>query len=454
MEIHELISAQRTFYESGKTRSTAFRKAMLTRLRQALKDYDAQIGAALKADLNKDPYETYFCETGLVLEEIAYHLRHLSRWNRVRRAKASLGQLPGRARIYPEPYGVALIMAPWNYPVQLCLMPLVGAISGGNCAVVKPSAYAPKTSHVLCRMIEEVFPAEYIAVVEGGRQENQKLLDETFDRIFFTGSVEVGRYVMERASRMLAPVTLELGGKSPAIVDETADLSLAARRIAFGKVLNAGQTCVAPDYLLIDRRVESVFLEEYQKALTSFFPDGDLSRMVHIVNEKHFDRLCGLLADGKIAIGGKTDRETRWIEPTVLTGVSPQAPVMQQEIFGPILPVIPFDRLDEAIEFIRERPRPLALYLFSRSRAARDRVFGACSFGGGCLNDTILHLAGTGMGFGGVGNSGMGSYHGKRSFEAFTHERSILLQSNRADVPLRYFPYDEKKDRLVRKLLK
>ncbi len=453
-EIRTILRRQREYFATGATLSREFRAKQLGKLKASLQRHETELNDALQQDLGKSRMESYMCEIGLTLSELTWMQKHLRGLMREKRVPTPLSQFAARSFRSPSPYGTVLIMSPWNYPVLLTLDPLIDAIAAGNTAVVKPSAYAPATAAVLKMILEECFQAEYVTVITGGRAENQALLQQRFDMIFFTGGKTVGREVLRSAAEYLTPVTLELGGKSPAIVDETADLSLAARRIAFGKVLNAGQTCVAPDYLLIDRRVERAFLEEYQKALTSFFPDGDLFRMVHIVNEKHFDRLCGLLADGKIAIGGKTDRETRWIEPTVLTGVSPQAPVMQQEIFGPILPVIPFDRLDEAIEFIRERPRPLALYLFSRSRAARDRVFGACSFGGGCLNDTILHLAGTGMGFGGVGNSGMGSYHGKRSFEAFTHERSILLQSNRADVPLRYFPYDGKKDRLVRKLLK
>lgn len=454
MDINARVEAQRRYFLSGATRSTEFRVEMLKKLRRTITDNSALIAQSLIEDLNKQPLETYMCETGLVLEEINYHIKRLSGWNRPRRAAASLAQAPGRGYVYPEPYGVALIMAPWNYPLQLCLMPLVGAISAGCCAVVKPSAYAGASSRAIRKIIEDAFSPEYVCVIEGGRNENQALLEERFDYIFFTGSPSVGRLVMEKAAAKLTPVTLELGGKSPVIVDETADLHLAARRVAFGKVLNAGQTCVAPDYLLIQRGVRDKFIDEYKKALASFFPRGDMSAMVHIVNDKHFERLLALLTDGTAAIGGGFDRASRFIEPTVLIDVSADAPVMRQEIFGPILPVLCYDRLGECIDFIRGREKPLALYTFSNDKAAVRRVFDSCSFGGGCVNDTILHLAGSGMGFGGVGASGMGCYHGKQSFDTFTHYRSVLRQSALIDVPLRYMPYSAIKDKITRMVLK
>lgn len=454
MDIHSAVTQQRSFFASGATRPVEFRLEMLKRLRRAITDNDAAISAALLADLNKQPAETYMCETGLVLEEISYHLRRLRSWCKPRSSAASAAQLPGTGRIYPEPYGVVLIMAPWNYPVQLCLMPLIGAISAGNCAIVKPSAYASESSRVIAKIIAEAFPPEYITAVEGGRAENQALLEEEFDYIFFTGSPTVGRLVMERAAKTLTPLTLELGGKSPVIVDKSANIRLAARRVAFGKVLNAGQTCVAPDYLMIERSVRDKFIEEYKKALKSFFPRGDMSKMVHIINDKHFTRLSALLSSGRAVIGGQADSATRFIEPTVLVDATPDCPAMQQEIFGPILPVLTFDNLDECIDFIRSRPKPLALYIFSEDRAAARHVLDCCSFGGGCINDTILHLASPHMGFGGVGNSGMGCYHGKRSFDTFTHERSVLRQSTLIDVPLRYAPYSKLKDKLTRLILK
>ncbi len=454
MEINSLVTAQRKYFESGATRSTEFRIEMLKKLRRSILNNNSEISAALMRDLNKHPYETYMCETGLVLDEIAYHIKHLAKWNRVRHVPGSIGQLPGKGRIYPEPYGVALIMAPWNYPVQLCLMPLIGAISAGNCAVIKPSAYAEESSHVINKIISETFAPEYVSVVEGGRAENQALLEEKFDYIFFTGSPKVGHLVMEQAAKSLTPVTLELGGKSPVIVDETANISLAARRVAFGKVLNAGQTCVEPDYLLIQSKVKDKFIEEYRKALKTFFPGGDMSAMAHIINDKHFDRLSALLSCGTAVIGGGTDKASRFIEPTVLVDVAPDSAIMQQEIFGPILPVLCYESLDECIGVIRTKPRPLALYMFSEDKRAQKKVLDSCSFGGGCINDTILHLAGSSMSFGGVGNSGMGSYHGQKSYETFTHFRSVLRQSSAIDVPLRYLPYNTVKEKIVKKLLK
>ena len=454
MDIHEIVESEKHFFRTGVTRGVDFRIDMLKKFRKAIIENDELISAALKADLNKQPFESYMCETGLLLEEINFHIKRLKKWSKIRRVKSGIGQLPGKSYVCPEPYGVVLIMAPWNYPVQLCLMPLVGAISAGNCAVVKPSAYAPESSRVISKLIESAFPTGFVTAVEGGRDANKALLDEPFDYIFFTGSVAVGKTVMEAAAKRLTPVTLELGGKSPIIVDETANLPLAARRIAFGKVLNAGQTCVAPDYLMIEKSVEAPFIEEYKKALADFFPDGDMSGMVRIINDKHFERVCNILDNsGSIAIGGARDAETRFIEPAVLTGVPVDSPAMQQEIFGPVLPVLPYEKLDDCIDFIRSRPKPLALYIFSENKMNQEKVLNSCSFGGGCINDTIIHLASSHMSFGGVGESGMGSYHGRKSFDTFTHYRSVLKQG-KLDVKLRYFPYKSGKEKITRIILK
>ena len=454
MDIHEIVESEKHFFRTGVTRGVDFRIDMLKKFRKAIIENDELIPAALKADLNKQPFESYMCETGLLLEEINFHIKRLKKWSKTRRVKSGIGQLPGKSYVCPEPYGVVLIMAPWNYPVQLCLMPLVGAISAGNCAVVKPSAYAPESSRVISKLIESAFPTGFVTAVEGGRDANKALLDEPFDYIFFTGSVAVGKTVMEAAAKRLTPVTLELGGKSPIIVDETANLPLAARRIAFGKVLNAGQTCVAPDYLMIEKSVEAPFIEEYKKALADFFPDGDMSGMVRIINDKHFERVCNILDNsGSIAIGGARDAETRFIEPAVLTGVPIDSPAMQQEIFGPVLPVLPYEKLDDCIDFIRSRPKPLALYIFSENKMNQEKVLNSCSFGGGCINDTVIHLASSHMSFGGVGESGMGSYHGKKSFDTFTHYRSVLKQG-KLDVKLRYFPYKSGKEKITRMILK
>ena len=454
MDIHEIVESEKHFFRTGVTRGVDFRIDMLKKFRKAIIENDELISAALKADLNKQPFESYMCETGLLLEEINFHIKRLKKWSKTRRVKSGIGQLPGKSCVCPEPYGVVLIMAPWNYPVQLCLMPLVGAISAGNCAVVKPSAYAPESSRVISKLIESAFPTGFVTAVEGGRDANKALLDEPFDYIFFTGSVAVGKTVMEVAAKRLTPVTLELGGKSPIIVDETANLPLAARRIAFGKVLNAGQTCVAPDYLMIEKSVEAPFIEEYKKALADFFPDGDMSGMVRIINDKHFERVCNILDNsGSIAIGGARDAETRFIEPAVLTDVPIDSPAMQQEIFGPVLPVLPYEKLDDCIDFIRSRPEPLALYIFSENKMNQEKVLNSCSFGGGCINDTVIHLASSHMSFGGVGESGMGSYHGRKSFDTFTHYRSVLKQG-KLDVKLRYFPYKSGKEKIIRMILK
>ncbi len=454
MDIGSLIVRQREYFNSGATRPLSFRMEALRRLQRAIQANEAQISEAMKSDLNKAPFETYMTETGMVLDEIRFHLKHLPRWVKTKRVRTPLVQFHAKSFVSPEPYGVALVMSPWNYPFQLCLEPVVGVISAGNCAVIKPSAYASATSGVIAKIIGETFPPEYLAVVEGGREQNNALLSEVFDYIFFTGSVEVGKVVMEAAAKHLTPVTLELGGKSPVIVDETANLKLAAKRIAFGKVLNAGQTCVEPDYLLIHHSVKDRFLTEYQSALHDFFPDGNMSDMPVIISEKHFQRVSRLLAGENAAIGGGFNEKRRFIEPAVLTGVTPDSPVMQEEIFGPILPLLTYENLEECIRFIRSRPKPLALYLFTESRAVEEKILDTCSFGGGCVNDTIIHLANPLMGFGGVGASGMGSYHGKLSFDTFTHYRSIVRKSTWIDMPVRYHPYTEKKFRMLKKLLK
>ena len=426
----------------------------LKKLQKAIQENEPLINAAMKADLNKCPFETYMTETGMVLDELRFHIKHLPRWMKSKSVKTPITQFHAKSFISPEPYGIVLVMSPWNYPVQLCLEPVVGAISAGNCVIIKPSAYAGATSHAIAKIIGDIFPQEYIAVVEGGREENKALLEEAFDYIFFTGSVEVGKTVMAAAAKHLTPVTLELGGKSPAIVDETANIPLAAKRIAFGKVLNAGQTCVEPDYLMIHESVKDRFLEEFKKALNEFFPNGDYSEMPVIISEKHFARVTGLLKDENIAIGGGSDAARRFVEPTVLVDITPDSPIMQEEIFGPILPVMTYKELTTCISFIRSRPKPLALYLFTQNSEVEKRVLDACSFGGGCINDTIIHLANPRLGFGGVGHSGMGSYHGKLSFDTFTHYRSIVKKSTWIDLPMRYHPYKEQYFKMIRMLMK
>lgn len=454
MEIEKLVEAQRKYFRTGKTRPVKFRRKMLLRLRRSLFDHEKMLAEAMYEDMNKSRLEVYMTETGMVLDEIRFHLKHIDGWVRPKLRRTPMAQFPSKSFVRPEPRGVALIMAPWNYPIQLALEPLVGAISAGCTAIIKLPSYAPKTSEAVARVIEDVFPPEYIAVVQGGREENRTLLDQKFDYIFFTGSREVGKVVMSAAAEHLTPVTLELGGKSPVIVDETADIRLAARRIAFGKVLNGGQTCVAPDYLLIHEDIKEKFITAYREAIGEFFPGGDMSDMNVIINEKHYARVSRLLKDGRAVVGGGTDSSRRFIEPTLLDQVSPDSDIMKEEIFGPILPVLTFRRLEECVEFISSRPHPLALYLFTKSRAAERKVLGSCISGGACVNDTIMHLATSRMPFGGVGDSGMGGYHGKSSFDTFTHYRSVLKKSNRLDIPVRYRPYSDRKENLIRLLMK
>lgn len=452
--IKKIVEEQKKFYQTGKTLDYKFRMRALNRLRNAIIRNEEALYEALALDLNKSKYEAYLCEIGIVLDEIRYHKNHLHHWMKKIPVIPSIGQLPGICYRLPEPYGVTLIMAPWNYPVNLCFAPLIGAISGGNTVILKPSEYAPATGKVIEKIISEAFPPYYITVITGGRKENALLLDEKFDYIFFTGSPNVGKIVMEAASRNLTPVSLELGGKSPVIVDETANIRLAARRIAFGKVTNAGQTCVAPDYLLVHSKVRDKFIVEYKKALRNFFHRNDMSRMVTIISDKHYNRLKGLLEDGRIILGGRYDDERRFIEPTLIDCISLSSSIMDEEIFGPILPIITYDKINECIDIIRSYPKPLALYIFSENKKTVNKILHTCSFGGGCVNDTLLHLVNPRLPFGGVGNSGMGSYHGKKSFKTFTHYKSIFRQSTIIDIPLRYMPYTDKKFQLIKKVLR
>ena len=456
MDIQQIVQRQHDYFATGATLDVKGRLAALDRLRAAIEKYEGEINAALKADLNKSPFETYMCEVGLVLNELSYIRKRTRRWARDKRVPTPLSQFKSVSFRHPEPYGVVLVMAPWNYPFMLAMEPVVGAIAAGNCVVMKPSAYSPATSAVMAKLVAETFDPRFFTVVEGGRAENQALLEQRFDYIFFTGGVEVGRLVMEKAAKHLTPVTLELGGKSPCVVDATARLDLAARRIVFGKLLNCGQTCVAPDYLLIQRQVKEAFLERAEHWIGRLYGKNPLDNQgyVHMINEKHFHRVCSLIDPEKAVVGGGWDEDTLRIQPTILDNVGPQDPVMGEEIFGPVLPVIPFDRLEEAEAFILDRPRPLALYLFSEDRAARRRFVERVPFGGGCINDTILHLTNPHLPFGGVGDSGMGRYHGKYSFDTFSHVKGVLRSSSRVDLPVRYPPYTPEKLKLARRFLR
>ncbi len=443
MNIHEIVENQRRFFHTGATLPVPFRLQMLRKLRDAVDRYEAQISEALAADLGKSSYESFMCETGLVRGEISYMLRHTGRLARERTVHTPLAQFAARSFQQPSPYGTTLIMSPWNYPLLLTLDPLADAITAGNTAVVKPSAYAPATSAVIAKLLGECFPQEYVAVVTGGRQENAALLEEKFDLVFFTGSQAVGREVLRHTAEHLTPAVLELGGKSPCIVDETAKLPLAARRIVFGKYLNCGQTCVAPDYVLCHSSVKDRLVEALRTEIRRQYGENPLQNPDYgrIVNEKHFQRLLGLLDPAKTAIGGQSSPGTLQIAPTVLDRITDSDPVMQEEIFGPILPVLTFDRFEEIYEDLAGRPKPLALYLFSENRPRVREAMSRLRFGGGCVNDVVIHLATSAMGFGGVGESGMGAYHGKEGFEAFSHRKSIVDKKTWMDLPMRYQPY-------------
>ena len=456
MDIQALVNAQRTFFQTGATLPLPARRAALKRLGEAVRAREADVSAALLSDLNKSPTESYMCEVGMTLSELGYVLRHLDHWAKDKLRPTPLAQFPAKSFTAADPYGVVLIMSPWNYPFLLAMEPLIGAIAAGNCCVVKPSAYSPAVSAVLRSLLAECFPAEFVTVVEGGRAENQALLDQKFDYIFFTGSTAVGKEVMAKAAAHLTPVTLELGGKSPCIVDTTAKLNLAAKRIVFGKLINCGQTCVAPDYLLIHRRVKDRFLAYVKRWITVMYGTNALDNdgYVRMVNQKHYDRVMSLIDLNKVVFGGRGDPDTLKIQPTILDNVSPEDTVMQEEIFGPVLPVLTFDRVEEALDFVNTRPHPLALYLFSQDKQVQELFLRRASFGGGCINDTIIHLATSHMGFGGVGNSGMGSYHGRQSFDTFSHRKSIVQKSTLVDLPIRYAPYTPSKSKLLRLFLR
>ncbi len=452
MDIHEIVEEQRAFFRSGETLPFAFRYKKLEQLRNSITSRMAELEGALYQDLHKSAHEAYMSEISLVLEEIRYHMKHLKRWMKPQRVVPSLGQIPSTVKIHRDPKGVVLIMSPWNYPVLLTLSPLVGAISSGNCTVLKPSAYSPASSALLKDILHEIFPSTYVHVVEGGRAENSALLKERFDHIFFTGSTLVGKVVMKAAAEYLTPVTLELGGKSPAIVENSADISLAAKRIVFGKLINAGQTCIAPDHVFIESGCFSAFIREVKKELLAALGKDPLSHpdFPRIINEKQYDRLNTYLSGQELLHGGRC--EFPRIEPTILTP-SKDASVMQEEIFGPLLPVITFETIDEVIEELKFKEKPLALYLFTKDASVKRKILSSLSFGGGCINDTIVHIASTRTPFGGVGASGMGSYHGKRSFMTFTHEKVVVDKGSFFDLPVRYHPYTEGKKKLLRKLL-
>ncbi len=444
------FSNMRSHWDAGKTLPVEARRQALRVLEAGIRRHEKRILQALKEDLGKAPFEGYMTEVGLVLDELRYQIRHVAAFAKPRRVPTPLAQFHAVSRVYPEPYGLVLVMAPWNYPFQLSMEPLIGALAAGNCVVLKPSNYAPRTALAMEALLRDCLPQALVRVVQGGRRENAALLDTRFDYIFFTGGKDVGRLVMEKAARFLTPVTLELGGKSPVLVMEDADIDLAARRIAFGKLLGSGQTCVAPDYVLVQPGARDRLIEALKRCFRSFLGEHPLDspEYPHIVNEKHARRLKGLLAGGEVLCGGRMQGLT--MEPTLLAVKDRGAPAMQEEIFGPILPILTLETPEEMIRFVKGDEKPLALYLFTASPQTRRQVLTRLSFGGGCVNDTIIHLATPHMGFGGVGASGMGAYHGRKSFETFTHEKSVVHKSTFVDLPFRYHPYTDKKEKLVR----
>jgi aldehyde dehydrogenase (NAD+) len=445
----------RRAFDSGRTRSLAWREAQLARLDALLVERQDQLLTALSADLGKSRFEGWMAELGFVRKEIAHARAHLGRWTRPEKVRAPLVVQPGRATVVREPLGVVLIIGPWNYPLQLVLAPLVAALAAGNCVLVKPSEVAAAASAALAELLPRYLDAEAVAVVEGGVAETTAVLAERFDHIFYTGNGAVGRVVMAAAAKHLTPVTLELGGKSPTLVDASADLEVAARRIVWGKFFNAGQTCVAPDYVLVDRRVEERLLELMKRALLDFFgADPRRSKdFGRIVNARHHARLVGLLGDGEIVAGGEHDAADRYLAPTLLRGVKPDSKIMADEIFGPILPVLPVGSMDEAVRFVNARPKPLALYVFTGKRGVAEDVLERTSSGGACVNDAVMHLAVPELPFGGVGDSGMGAYHGRAGFETFSHRKSVLSKPTAMDLPLRYPPYDERKQTWMKRLM-
>lgn len=455
-EIAEISGKQKEFFSSGKTLDVKTRKEYLIKLKESIRAHEKDIAAALKQDLGKSEEESYMCEIGLTLNELSYQIKHINKFAKRRKVPTPLTQQLSTSFLYPSPYGRVLIISPWNYPFLLSLEPLSEAVAAGNTVILKPSAYSPASSRIITEIINEVFPEEYVAVINGGRKENESLLSIKFDYIFFTGSKSVGKLVYESAAKNMTPVTLELGGKSPCIIDDSADIKLAARRIVFGKFLNCGQTCVAPDYILCKKEIKEKFISAVKDEITRQFGKEPLKNPDYgkIITKKHFDRIISLINKDKTVVGGETDEENLKIAPTVMDEVTEDDAVMQEEIFGPVMPVLTFEDTDEVIKFINSSDAPLALYIFSQNKETREKFLSSVQFGGGCVNDVIIHLATPYMPFGGVKESGIGSYHGKKGFETFTHYKSIIDKKNVTDLPMRYQPYKKFFYKLIRLFLR
>lgn len=451
-EIEELLEKQRKYYKTGETLELEFRIKQLKKLYIVIRKYENEINEALKEDLGKSSFESFMCETGLVLSEISYMIHNIKKFSAPKRVHTPLSQFASRSFIQPMPYGNILIMSPWNYPFLLTIEPLVDAIAAGNTAILKPSAYSPATGRIIEKIVKNCFSPQYVAVVTGGRVENAALLEQKFDFVFFTGSQAVGKEVLRHTANHLTPTVLELGGKSPCIVDKSADIKLAAKRIVFGKYLNCGQTCVAPDYILCESSIKEDFVNEVIRQIKIQYGKNPMNNKDYgkIINKKHFKRLCGLIDYDKVVFGGKTDINEMRIEPTVMDNVTNADAVMSEEIFGPIMPILAFESFEKLMDILKDKDKPLALYMFSNDKKHIKRVVSELSYGGGCINDVVIHLATSEMGFGGVGESGMGSYHGKAGFEAFSHNKSIVDKKTWIDLPIRYQPY---KSKIYEKLL-
>ena len=456
MSVEEIVANQRKFFNTHKTKDINYRIEKLKKLKEKIKEYEPAICEALKHDLGKSSTESYMAEIGMVLEDLSYIIKHVKSWSKKQYKMSPIAQFPSTSFRIPEPYGLVLVMSPWNYPFLLTMQPVVGAICAGNCVVIKPSRYSVYTANIIKKIIEEVFEPEYATLITGGSDIQQALLNSNFDYIFYTGSARVGKIVMEAAAKNLTPVTLELGGKSPVIVDQNSDVDLAAKRVVFGKLLNAGQTCVAPDYVFVHKNVKNKFVESTKKWITQFLGERPLENDEYpkMANEKQFNRIAQLIDTCDILFGGKSDKEKSKIELTIVDNKDINSPVMQEEIFGPILPIIEYTNMDEVVKYINEHNKPLALYLFTNDKKVQKRFLKDVSFGGGCINDTIIHLATSKLGFGGVGYSGMGDYHGKYSFEAFSHYKSIVKKANWLDLPMRYHPYKKINDKIIKMVMK
>ncbi|MBM7702189.1 aldehyde dehydrogenase [Metabacillus iocasae] len=453
--IAHIVEKQKHYFHEGQTRDVKKRIEGLETLRKMVKDHEQEILEAMKTDLNKSEVEAYTTEIGVLLEEIRFTLKHIHKWVKTKKVKTALTHVGSKGYVVPEPYGVTLVIAPWNYPLNLALSPVVGALAAGNTVVLKPSELTPNVSRLLEKMLAKAFDPSLITVVEGSVETSEILLKQKFDYIFFTGSVNVGKIVMQEAAKQLIPVTLELGGKSPCIVHEDANIELAAKRIMFGKGINAGQTCVAPDYLFVHKNVKSALIDQLQKVIHEFYGEypEQSDRYGRIVSKRHFERLRSFLQDGEIVVGGQVNEDEWKLSPTILDHVNEDAPVMQEEIFGPILPLMEYDELSEVIQFVNNRPKPLALYLFTESDEVQQQIVNNISYGGGCINDTLMHLATPYLPFGGVGESGVGQYHGESSFQTFSHYKSVLKQTTKFDMSFRY-PSEKQNIAIIKKLLR